>query len=463
MHDGYQVLRFENNSKSKDLYLIGNEMNSRIGTGNYDKERTKFNIKYKKLEKDNLYQDVKYKLESRNIEYLHKTKTNLLNGVTISSGPEFFMTLGLPFKETYRKYKTGKKEGQNIWTPDIKSKNDISKEVIKYFDESYNFLKELVGEENIVMAQVHFDEDTPHLQVYFLPVVNEVKRKCYQRDKNGVYKYLKAVMNFGTKWYDLNFVKVYNKMTNFTNPNERKKEMSFYTPEEFQKFLSVENDVKFICAFQTLFYYGLRNGELRGLTWNDINFRESCLSVNKNITKTPDPITGKPYTVSSPKTMSSYRTIPIPNFLLEYYKDLYDNCSSYYNFNDNWYVFGNIDPLPETTLRDEKTKNAFKAGVKDTSVHDFRHSCASLLIDSGANITLVAKYLGHSKIDETLNTYSHIYQNRLENIVQLIEVQNTKPLESKQKELPEPKETIIDYEDAEYYAYDEDLDNKKRR
>ena len=35
------------------------------------------------------------------------------------------------------------------------------------------------------MAQVHFDEDTPHLQVYFLPVVNEVKRKCYQRDKDG--------------------------------------------------------------------------------------------------------------------------------------------------------------------------------------------------------------------------------------------------------------------------------------
>ena len=185
MYDGYQILRFENNYKSKDLYLIGKKMNNRVGIGNYDKERTKFNIKYKELEKDNLYQDVKYKLESRNIEYLHKTKTNLLNGVTISSGPEFFMTLSLPFKETDRKYKTGKKEGQNIWTPDITSKNDIPKEVIKYFDESYNFLKELVGEENIVMAQVHFDEDTPHLQAYFLPVVNEVKRKCYQRDKDG--------------------------------------------------------------------------------------------------------------------------------------------------------------------------------------------------------------------------------------------------------------------------------------
>jgi len=54
-----------------------------------------------------------------------------------------------------------------------------------------------------------------------------------------------------------------------------------------------------------------------------------------------------------------------------------------------------------------------------------------------------------------------MYQNRLENIVQIIEVQNTKLLESKQKEFPEPKETIIDYEDTEYYDYDKDLDNKK--
>ena len=185
MYDGYQVLRFANNYKSKDLYLIGNEMNNRVGTGNYDKERTKFNIKYKELEKDNLYQDVKYKLESRNIEYLHKSKTNILNGVTISSGPEFFMTLGLPFKETDRKYKSGKKEGQNILVPDIKSENDIPAEVCSFFVESYEFLKNMVGEENIVMAQIHFDEDTPHLQAYFLPVVNEVKRKVFELDENG--------------------------------------------------------------------------------------------------------------------------------------------------------------------------------------------------------------------------------------------------------------------------------------
>lgn len=264
------------------------------------------------------------------------------------------------------------------------------------------------------------------------------------RYKNTLYKYLKALMNFGAKWYDINFLKVYNKMSNFTNPNERKKEMLFYTPEEFQKFLAVENDLKFRCAFQTLFYCGLRNGELRGLTWEDINFNKHTLTVNKNIVKVPNENTGKPYTITSPKTMSSYRTIPIPNFLISDLEELYDRCSIYYGFKDTWFVFGDFDPLCETTLRDRKTKNAFMAGVKDIRVHDFRHSCASLLIDSGANITLVAKYLGHSKIDETLNTYSHMYQNRLDTIVNIIERQNDRYLEYKQQ-LPEPKKTIIDY------------------
>lgn len=182
MYDGKQVLRFVNNYKTKDLYLIGNEMNKRIGTGNYDLERTKFNVHYKNINKSNLYQEVKSILEDRNIEYSHKTKTNILNGVTFTSGPEFFMTLGLPFKESDRIYQSGDKKGQNILVPDIKSKDDIPSKVTKYFDCCMKFLKHLVGKENIVMAQVHYDEDTPHLQAYFLPIVNEVKRKCYKRD-----------------------------------------------------------------------------------------------------------------------------------------------------------------------------------------------------------------------------------------------------------------------------------------
>lgn len=111
--------------------------------------------------------------------------------------------------------------------------------------------------------------------------------------------------------------------------------MLFYTLDEFQRFLSVETNLKFRCAFQTLFYCGLRNGELRELTWNDIDFNRSTLTVNKNIVKVPDPKTGKPYTGTSPKTSSSYRTIPIPNFLLKDLSDLYNDDANYYGFRES--------------------------------------------------------------------------------------------------------------------------------
>ena len=84
-------------------------------------------------------------------------------------------------KETNRVYQSGEKKGQAILCPDIHSENDIPYEIKDYFDKCYEFIKDKFGEDNIVMAQVHLDEDTPHLQAYFLPVVNEVKRKCYEK------------------------------------------------------------------------------------------------------------------------------------------------------------------------------------------------------------------------------------------------------------------------------------------
>lgn len=58
-------------------------------------------------------------------------------------------------------------------------------------------------------------------------------------------------------------------------------------------------------------------------------------------------------------------------------------------------------------------------------LHDFRHSCASLLINNGANLTLVAKHLGHSKVDETLNTYSQMFYSKLNKLVNTINQLNS--------------------------------------
>ena len=232
--------------------------------------------------------------------------------------------------------------------------------------------------------------------------------------KNDIYKYLKCILNYGTRWYNCNFNSMCNKMTNFNNPNEMPKEMLFWTKEEFDRFIAVETDIKYRAAFETLYYCGVRSGELRGLTWKDINIECKELSVNKNITINFD---GKKYIITTPKTKSSYRTIPMPDILVDDLKKLKEFQNSYYDFNNNWFVFGSFEPLVKSALRDRKNKNCKLAGVKQIRIHDFRHSCASLLINNGANITMVAKFLGHAKVDETLNTYSHMFKNKLDDIV----------------------------------------------
>lgn len=69
-------------------------------------------------------------------------------------------------------------------------------------------------------------------------------------------------------------------------------------------------------------------------------------------------------------------------------------------FNDDYFICEDAFPLSANALADHKKLLANKAEVKEIRFHDFRHSCASLLIDKGSNVTLIAKYLGHTKIEE---------------------------------------------------------------
>jgi len=185
MYDGKQVLRFENKFKASDLGGLGIELTNRKGTGNYDKERTQFNYSYVPLTMPSLKTQVYYKLKNENIYYNEGKNTNLLNGAIITSGKEFFQSLGMKFKDSGRKHQIGAYKGKPILVPDIKSNDDIPEKVKDFFNQSFNFLENLVGKENIVYAEVHYDEDTPHMHFYFLPVVNEVKRKVFEKDKDG--------------------------------------------------------------------------------------------------------------------------------------------------------------------------------------------------------------------------------------------------------------------------------------
>lgn len=239
------------------------------------------------------------------------------------------------------------------------------------------------------------------------------------KTKNGYYKLLKTILNYGTKWHDFNFTSIYNKMEKFQNPNRPPVEMDFYTWEEFKQFLSAVDELKYRCLFQTLYYCGLRRGELRGLSWDNIDFEGKCISVVKNVVNMKGEYGF--WNVTTPKTRTSTRTIPIPKQLVDDLKEYYEEQKKQYGFNIKWFVFGDTSPIHPHVLRMHNKKYADRAGIKTIRLHDYRHSCASILINSGASIMVVAKFLGHAKIDETLNTYSHLFKNKLDEVVQTME------------------------------------------
>ena len=199
MYDGNQVLRFESKYKASDLGGLGVELVMRKGTGNYDKDRTIFNYSYVPLSKPTLQEQVYSKLKENKIYYNDGKNTNLLNGAIVTSGKEFFQSLGMKFKDSGRTHQVGKDKGEPILVPDIKSKEDIPEKVMGFFNESYNFLEQLVGKDNVVYAEIHFDEDTPHLHFYFMPIVNVVKRKVFETDKNGNLIYREGIDKKGNK------------------------------------------------------------------------------------------------------------------------------------------------------------------------------------------------------------------------------------------------------------------------
>ena len=231
--------------------------------------------------------------------------------------------------------------------------------------------------------------------------------------RNRILEYTAAVFNYARKKYE-----IYNNVpSRFEKYNESAdvplgRKMQFYTPQEFQQFISVVDDPLYKTLFTLLYRTGMRSGEALALTWSDIDFQRSFVS----ITKTVNTKMGGGFLLLPPKTASSVRTIKAPQkvmTLLSSWRDIQpvspENLAQAF-------VFGLERPLPNSTLQKKKHDYYKKAreafpGLHEIRVHSFRHSCASALINSGATIVFISKYLGHSSTKETLDTYAHFFPN----------------------------------------------------
>ena len=242
------------------------------------------------------------------------------------------------------------------------------------------------------------------------------KTNLCDRYKTDIQKFIKQVINFAEKQWDFNLRKFYNKLEPFKTPGALKKEMDFYEPEEFFKFISVVDDLKYKCFFELLYYCGLRRSEARGLQWKHIDFKNKLLTVSQQVLNPSNSNASTEWYISSTKTEASNRTIPIATTLLNDLAELKKSNERIAKFKQTWFVLGDDVPMATGRMYFYRDKYAEKAGVRRIRLHDFRHSCASALISGSAPITAVSNFLGHSETTKTLETYTHMFKKDLANV-----------------------------------------------
>ena len=209
---------------------------------------------------------------------------------------------------------------------------------------------------------------------------------------------LSAIFNYAVRYYDLK-----------SNPcakagsmgKSKAEEMDFWTGEEFRKFIdSVMNKRLSYMAFMTLYWTGMRMGELLALNPKDVDLEKKTISITKSYQRL-----GKKDVITPPKTPKSKRVITVPEFLAV---DIKDYMDSLYDLQENDRLF----PITKYYLEHEMQRGIKESGVKRIRVHDLRHSHASMLIKLGFSPLEIANRLGHEKVETTLNTYAHLYPNK---------------------------------------------------
>lgn len=234
--------------------------------------------------------------------------------------------------------------------------------------------------------------------------------------KTDIQKFIKQVLNFAEKQWDFNLRKFYNKLEPFKTPGAIKKEMDFYEPQEFFQYISVIDDLRDKCLFETLYYCGLRRSEARGLQWRHIDFKNHTLTIAQQVLNLAGNNASSSWYIASPKTESSNRTIPVPEVLLKDLAELKKSNERFSKFKQTWFVFGDDVPITYHQIYSRNNNYCKKAGLRHIRIHDFRHSCASALISAAAPITAVSNYLGHSETTETLETYTHLVKKDYANV-----------------------------------------------
>ena len=251
--------------------------------------------------------------------------------------------------------------------------------------------------QNIKVADI-----TPKMLLNWQNWINEKSYKKNEKDhpysykyKNNIRSYLNSMLSYAQRYY-----KIPNQLKNvdgFKNKNIAC-EMQVWSPEEFFKFIAKVDSPEYKTFFFALYFTGARKGEILATTWDDWDLKKCTLNITKNVTKK---VYGAQFLVTTPKNKSSVRKIKIPQILC-------NELSKYKVGREDYkFVFAGDKPLADSNIQRALKNGCEESKVKQIRIHDFRHSHASYLLSSGVPVVSVAKRLGHSNIEQTLNTYAH--------------------------------------------------------
>jgi integrase len=186
-------------------------------------------------------------------------------------------------------------------------------------------------------------------------------------------------------------------------------EVEVLSKEDQPKYIAALDKTKYKILYLTALYTGMRRGEILALKWENVDLVSKTITVKearKRYKKWKEDGTSEnTISDSAPKTKNAYRILPIPHFLNDL---LLDHKSKQGDNNlDLVFISSNQTPVTPELLRTLQISICKRAKIKYVSFHALRHTYATRLIESGADVKTVSKLLGHSDVIITLNTYVH--------------------------------------------------------
>jgi len=189
-------------------------------------------------------------------------------------------------------------------------------------------------------------------------------------------------------------------------------EMNVLDANQVTQFLIASQGSRYEALYYLAIHTGLRQGELFGLKWTDLQWQSGTFHVQRQVTRVP----GHGWAFVNPKTKTGRRTIKLGEGALQVLRLHKENqnlqkATAGNRWKENNLVFTSPVGTPgdPSNLRKDFQRVLQEAGLPKIRFHDLRHTAASLLLNNGVPPIVVSKILGHSKPSTTLDVYGHLY------------------------------------------------------